>query len=226
MTKVCNKCTIEKSIEDFYRNKDSKDGHKNICKECCNDGHAKYVTANAEKVREQRKRHRQENLEEISAKDKQRNLKNRDQRKASYKVYYWNNREKILTSHPSSSYKDRRDRDPQFKISGNLRNRLNQAIKLDSKKGSAIRDLGCSVSELKTYLESKFHPGMNWNNYGKGPGKWNIDHIVPLSAFDLQDRQHLILACYYINLQPLWWEDNIDKGSRILLSENMKEGSL
>lgn len=35
------------------------------------------------------------------------------------------------------------------------------------------------------------------------------------SAFDLTNKQHLILACHYLNLQPLWWEGNRAKWNTI-----------
>jgi len=84
------------------------------------------------------------------------------------------------------------------------------AIKKHSKTGSAVRDLGCSIDELKQHLESKFLPGMTWNNYGRFG--WHIDHIRPLSQFDLTNPEQLKIACHYTNLQPLWWRDNLSKG--------------
>ena len=49
--------------------------------------------------------------------------------------------------------------------------------------------LGCSLDELKTYLESKFQPGMTWDNYSRNG--WTIDHILPLSSFNLIDQNQL-----------------------------------
>lgn len=49
---------------------------------------------------------------------------------------------------------------------------------------------------------------MSWENYGI---VWNIDHIIPLCAFDLTDRFQFCAACYYENLQPLCVEDNFQK---------------
>ena len=48
---------------------------------------------------------------------------------------------------------------------------------------------------------------MTWDNYGL----WVIDHIIPLSSFDLTDRNQMLDAVRFKNLQPLWYEDNQSK---------------
>ena len=99
-----------------------------------------------------------------------------------------------------------------FKLSDILRSRLRHAIKNNQKSGSAVKDLGCSIDDLKKYLESKFQPGMSWDNHGfRG---WHIDHIRPLSNFDLSVREQFLIACHYTNLQPMWWRQNIVKGNK------------
>ncbi len=92
------------------------------------------------------------------------------------------------------------------RLAMSLRKRLRSAIKF----GSHVQNLGCSIEELKSYLESKFQPGMSWENREK----WHIDHILPLSKFDLSDPEQLRKACHYSNLQPLWAFDNMSKGNR------------
>jgi hypothetical protein len=87
---------------------------------------------------------------------------------------------------------------------------LTHAVRNNQKAGSAVKDLGCSVDELKLYLSSKFADHMSWDNYGE----WHIDHIVPLSSFDLTNREELLKACHYTNLQPLWAKDNLKKGAK------------
>lgn len=104
----------------------------------------------------------------------------------------------------------RRRKTPQLKISNALRVRLNMALKKNHKSGSAVRDLGCSINEFKAYLESKFQTGMTWDNWSRKG--WHIDHIKPLSSFDLTDPQQLKEACHYTNMQPMWWQDNLSKG--------------
>lgn len=92
-----------------------------------------------------------------------------------------------------------------------LRKRLLIALKHNQKRGSAVKDLGCTIEEFKVYLESKFQPGMNWSNQGK----WHIDHIIPLSKVDLTNYEEFKKATNYTNLQPLWAIDNIKKSNKI-----------
>lgn len=99
-----------------------------------------------------------------------------------------------------------------------LRNRLNRAISQNYKAGSAVADLGCSIPFFKDYIESLFTEGMTWDNRGFGNDKWNIDHIIPLSSFDLTDRKQFLTACYYTNMQPMWQPDNLRKSNKILTS--------
>ncbi|MFA5031209.1 MAG: hypothetical protein WC495_06515 [Patescibacteria group bacterium] len=103
--------------------------------------------------------------------------------------------------------------DINFKMAHYLRNRLRISLHQNQKSGSAVEDLGCSISDLKVYLESKFQDGMNWNNWGING--WHIDHIRPLSSFDLTNRDEFLKACHYTNLQPMWAKENWDKGTSL-----------
>ncbi|MBW1931454.1 MAG: hypothetical protein JRI56_00205 [Deltaproteobacteria bacterium] len=40
--KRCNKCKTEKPLEDFYKDRSSKDGHQGMCKVCKKEYHRKY----------------------------------------------------------------------------------------------------------------------------------------------------------------------------------------
>jgi hypothetical protein len=114
-------------------------------------------------------------------------------------------------------HKIRKQTDIEYKLACNLRNRTcviirQKIIKGQTgvvKAGSAVKDLGCSLEFLKQYIESKFQEGMTWENYGRTG--WHIDHIVPLTNFDLTDREQFLKASHYTNLQPLWALDNILK---------------
>lgn len=116
--------------------------------------------------------------------------------------------------------KERSKVDILFKLTRSLRRRLRNALhrNLQNKTFSAVKDLGCTVEELKKHLESQFRLGMSWDNWGSGNDKWHIDHIRPLISASNEEELRL-LSCYS-NLQPLWAIDNIKKGDKIIEVED------
>lgn len=93
-----------------------------------------------------------------------------------------------------------------------LRNRFKYVVKRIGaiKQASAIDSLGCTLDEFVVYFEKLFQPGMTWENHGE----WHVDHIRPLSSFDLELKEEQERACHYSNLQPLWALDNKRKGAK------------
>jgi hypothetical protein len=161
--------------------------------------------------------YRKKNPERVKAVKDAWYAKNRDKEIAKAKKWQKENPEKAKAATSkyvkNSNYTmNRYNNDIQFRLRVILRNRLLQSIKTDAKAGSAVQDLGCSINEFKDYLESKFVPGMTWENMGD----WHIDHIHPLSKYDLGDVEQFKQACHYTNLQPLWKEDNLRKGSMLI----------
>lgn len=71
--------------------------------------------------------------------------------------------------------------------------------------------IGCSFNDAMIRLQSQFKKGMTWDNHGT---KWTIDHIVPLSAFDLTNPNDRRMANHISNLRPMLRLDNIRKGSK------------
>ena len=136
------------------------------------------------------------------------------------KSYYEKNKEFIIIqnrtyrqchySERNKHQNKRRHDDPVYRLSIYLRTRLNKALKGNYRNGSAVRDLGCTIPELVIHLEKQFQEGMFLDNHGE----WHIDHKKPLSMFDLTDREQLLQACHYTNLQPMWALDNIKKNNK------------
>lgn len=65
-TKICTKCKIEKSREDFYKATKRKDGLRQYCKTC--ENLANRSRENDGRYRDRRKKYRQDNAEDISLK--------------------------------------------------------------------------------------------------------------------------------------------------------------
>ena len=72
--------------------------------------------------------------------------------------------------------------------------------------------LGTSFNDAKRRIESKFKKGMTWDNHGK---VWEIDHIIPLSAFDFNREENLKIANHISNLQPLFVFENRSTNTEI-----------
>ena len=132
--------------------------------------------------------------------------------KEEKKEYRKNNKEKMDEYHLQYC-NNRRKIDINFKLACYSRSRITKAIIKNYKVGSAVKDLGCSIPELKLRLESMFQPGMTWDNWSQTG--WHIDHIIPLSSFNLSNREEFLKAVHFTNLQPLWAEENLNKMTKI-----------
>jgi hypothetical protein len=66
--------------------------------------------------------------------------------------------------------------------------------------------IGLDVIKFKEYIESKWEPWMNWENYGLFKSGeynvgWDFDHIIPVSTS--YDKESTLKLWHYTNLQPL-----------------------
>lgn len=237
-TKRCSKCHKIKKEENFHLRTDSGK-RRGICDDCSklyfskrytnkkeeisSKAHKRYLK-NPEKNKERVGKWKLKNPDKVKEnRDNNKEKMNERQRikykenpiiRERYKQYRKNNPDKV------KAWRKKDNAKLDTKICSNLCSRLRQAIKNNYKSGSAVRDLGCSIKEFKKYIENKFYINpkteetMSWDNYGIYG--WHIDHIIPLVNFDLTNREELLKACHYTNLQPLWAEDNLRKGSKII----------
>jgi hypothetical protein len=81
-----------------------------------------------------------------------------------------------------------------------------------------IELLGCTVAQAKTHIEKQFKKGMTWGNHGT---VWEIDHIIPLAAFDLARKDHQMLANHFTNLRPEWKALNRLKSDNITVTHQL-----
>lgn len=216
---------------------------KGECRKCYNTYRKKYYKEHSKKILETNKNYRDNNKYKVKIIQKnyrkthkkklmQYTLKYRDEHKKELKfknreyqrsekrkkyIQQYNKTHKIQTRKRNKEYFDfKRKTDLVFKIKSNLRRRFHHALKdgLGKKISGVLVLTGCSVENLIKSLESKFLPGMTWGNYGHGENKWNIDHVVPCSAFNLTEIEQQQKCFHFSNLQPLWQPDNFKKGSK------------
>ncbi len=220
MEKTCSGCLKTKDITEFHLKTLSKDGYQCKCKECRNLHKKEY-----EKRTGYTKNYCEKNKEIIYQKQK---IK-RDLIRASKPYISPEERKRIKLEKQLIRERNKRKTNINYRLSVCLRSRIGTALRRRKIKkiGSSVKDMGCSVDFLKEYIESKFKIGMSWENYGE----WHIDHIIPLSKFNLQKKEDFLKACHFTNLQPLWatteiarkYGDfvsigNLNKGFKIFLS--------
>lgn len=118
------------------------------------------------------------------------------------------------------NYIIKRNDDVIYKIIDNLSRRAYKFLKrykID-KSITHMQLIGCSVNELKEHIKNQLKDNMTFDNYGL----WEIDHIKPITLFDLNNKNEMYECFNYKNLQPLWREDNIKKSNKIIFDDNPK----
>lgn len=225
-TKICGRCKIEQSVEFFGKDKNSKSGYRSACNDCRKIESKQYRENNKERRAKTLKDYYDKNKEVIAVKGKIRYYddveKTRDLKLKSYhknknkesniqrvKKYRKENRSKL-----NEWERNKKQTDPIYKLSSNVRDRINKFLNKNNitKKNKTFELVGCTPQQLKEHLEKQFREGMTWENHGKYG--WHIDHIIPLSSATTEEE--LYKLCHFTNLQPLWAEENLSKGGRIL----------
>lgn len=116
-----------------------------------------------------------------------------------------------------------KDYDLHLKNLHNIRKLLARIIGANYKTSPTMeRYLGCNLSAFRKHLESQFTEGMTWNNYGKGKGKWCIDHIIPCNRFDFTKEEDKLECFNFINLRPRWYTINFSERFKIIKREKIK----
>lgn len=131
------------------------------------------------------------------------------------KAYYRKNKERIL------AYQKKRvaglySSDPQYRWANRIRTTVARGIKGIYSDDFLMEQIGCYRDTLIEHLKSKLKPGMDWNDRKT----WHVDHIVPLSAFDLSQPEQRKKAQHYTNLQLLTKSENSIKGTKIPVDMN------
>ena len=182
----------------------------------------KYRDLNREKHRKAQEKYRSKNREAINVKKMDSYYKYRDEILRRRRERYELNRDRILERRRQYTElnrerirKQERDRyksDVNSRIARILRVRIREALCGNDKSARLEVLIGTTVEKLRVYLGGKFREGMSWDNHGE----WEIDHIHPLSSFNLGDFREQKRAFHYTNMQPLWMSENRKKSYKIL----------
>lgn len=154
---------------------------------------------------------RDKNRERFRESERTRRAKNKARLNENTKRWRKKNPEKVRAIRRRAEQKRRST------AQGTLDNRISAALgrALKGKKhGRSWENLvGYTLLDLMRHLESKFLPGMSWNNMQE----WHVDHIIPKVTFvyATADDKDFKLCWSLSNLQPLWAFDNMSKHSHI-----------
>lgn len=211
--KICTKCMKEKPIVEFRHRKYGRNNHLYGPTSQCISCEMDYKIIYKQKMKGNR-----------PPKPRDQQIRNREyikQKKLNDPIYrekcLKRKREKANTEESRKKARIQRKKwleNPTNRIAKNMRDRMRSALKGLSKKSSTLNMTGISFEDFKLYLESKFEPGMCWENYGSD---WHIDHIIPCNFFNFELEEHQKICFYYKNLQPLWAKDNILKHDNITI---------
>lgn len=114
-------------------------------------------------------------------------------------------KKKLRAENQKNYSKERRKTDPKFNMVCNLRSRVSNAIKLYSKNGKtrACKEYGIDFEAI-------------FNHVGPRPDpSYHLDHIIPLSLFDLDNPEQVRLAHVPRNLRWLPGRENLEKNNKI-----------
>jgi hypothetical protein len=197
----CNTCELVKALSLFVKN-------RKICIDCNNKKRrTKYETDEALRIK----------LIQQSIDFKQRTIAKKNKIKeieigiGNIKCNYC---QEIKTNnrfrHNRLKCKDCEREEPISKIIRNVRSRIFSAIK--NKAKHTIIYLGCNCSDyLKWILNNDKQ--YTFENYGK---EWHIDHVIPLSKFDLTNEQQQLIGFNWRNTMPLSVKENLSKNNKII----------
>lgn len=220
MSQTCLSCKQLKTLEEFELRSDTKK-YRNQCKTCRNDyvrGYKHSVTTGE----------RQKFVPVVKDNKKQCNVCNEDKDLSEFPKRrtahgYRHECKSCKRSHLHQYYQDVYNEVRRKRFQESVHHRLARAqrnyiykclTKFKTKENSSLQYLHCSLPWLKQWLEFQFDASMNWENYGK---TWSIDHVLPLSLFNLVDDKERYIAFDWKNLQPS--STNFQKSDKLLFNE-------
>lgn len=196
--KECSKCRLWMRLDQFSKDKNTRDKLRSQCKDC-------------------QKLYREKNKEKIAVRDKQYYKNNKEKMKKYTKKYSKENIEKVR-EWKKKQFRKRYHFDPIYRLKCLARGGLHRAFKRKGirKTKATLKYLKCTWETLHHHIESQFKQGMTWKNQGS---KWHVDHRIPLAAFKTE--KGISICSWYLNLQPMWGKDNISKGGKYKESDKV-----
>lgn len=213
-TKKCCSCEELKDTTEFTKRKASWDGLLARCKVCDKAYKQAYNTSHPDKKKAWDKKYKDANPQKVKARNTRYYQDNWDKQKAyrianAARIKAYNDAYK---TRKNAWITDRRKNNINFKISYNLRTRFHSFISTKGKKTFGILGMPCDT--FLSWIEFQFEEGMTWDTYG---AKWHLDHILPVSKFNLENETDQKVCFSWANFQPLYSQDNLSKSNSIYI---------
>jgi hypothetical protein len=210
MEKECDKCKIIKPISKYRKYTDRENSYSKTCKSCLN-----------EKDKERKKNLRKKRLESLVKCIKCGELKTLGDFTKLKKFY----KKKIcLICYPKFLREQKTEWDRnEMKCNMNYRLKKSLAQRLRSvliKNDNTMNYIGCNIQYLREWFEYNFTKEMNWDNYGS---YWSIDHIIPVSKFDLTIEDDKMKCWNWSNLMPMYNSSKKNKIDRNQIENILKK---
>lgn len=211
---TCSVCNIVKNAT-LFKSKESK-----ICKDCNNirrrkeyleeDAEVRKKKADKDVIYKKKKKAIRDEIKlvaltKLEAEIGQDNTICKYCKEVKAKTHFRHNRLKC---------KDCERDDPVEKLKRYVRSRIYGCLK--GKKDKHTNEyLGCTSDEyIKWILDNTNN--FTLDNYGK---VWHIDHVIPLSKFNVENEQESFIAFNWRNTMPLLAKENLAKNNKILKSQ-------
>lgn len=206
--KECKRCLVVKELTEFTKNSRKADGLCIYCKSCTRASVKKSYWSDAEKSRNISKQKRVRNAIEISKKSKEYYRINKDKINKSQAEYRNRPDVKEKTKKRIREWEqNKRQSDSKYVMTKNLRAYIRNVFKRYSKNG-----------KLKTCKDYGIEFNTIFSKVGARPSEnHELDHIIPITKFDLDNPEHVRLAHLPCNLQWLAKIDNKKKSNSIPL---------
>lgn len=226
--KICRFCKNQYPLVNFNKNKRQKDGYATICRICdkaYNKAHYRKHSPKEKVPVGHKKCSKCKGVKLFNEFNRRGATKLQSECKACRLLMYQEWRKSGGKEWENNYSKERKVTDPEYKLRSILRLRLLDALKRQLRGGkvsnhhSALFLIGCSIEELKEYLEEQFIEEMSWRNHGK---LWEIDHIIPCTWFNLEQIEEQQKCFHYTNLQPLFKSTKEVEGITYLGNRNKR----
>jgi hypothetical protein len=210
-SKICKICNENKPLDKFYSKSSS-------CRDCHNFKRREKYKNDEEHRKKLIKKATNHKHEKVI---KRQQLKMEEQEKIGMnnKVckYCETIKHKERFRHNRLKCKDCERDNPIEKFKRYVRTRIYTGLKsFNTKKTDhTIHYLGCSSEFYYNWITS-YTENCSIDNYGS---EWHIDHVIPLSKFNLENEEEQLVAFNWRNTMPLPCKENLSKNNKILQSQ-------